>query len=463
MSAVFVDQAIEELRADFRGDLIHPGSPDYDSARTIYNAMIDRRPAIIARCVDTGDVITAVNYARDHDLVLAVRGGGHHGAGLSICDDGLVIDLSLMKGVRVDPEARTALVMGGSTWADVDHATSAFGLVTPSGIISSTGVGGLTLGGGLGHHTRRFGLAIDNLLAADIVLADGSFVTATATNHPDLFWAIRGGGGNFGVVTAFLFNLNPLPNLYAGPMFWDVSLAGEVLRWYRDFLPAQSDEVGGFFGFHIIPPGPPFPEALWNHRACVVVWSHSGPTAEAEAFFAPIREKFGPPLLDLVGPIAQPALQSMFDGLYPPGLQWYWKADFFSELTDDAIERHLEFAAQLPTWHSTMHLYPVDGAAGRVANDATAWNWRGSKWGQVIVGVSPDADDKDRITSWARAYWEAMHPHSDGGAYVNMMMEEGQERVMASYGENYERLAAVKAEYDPENLFSRNMNIKPRA
>jgi len=463
MSAIFVDEAIEQLRATFRGELIHPGSPEYDEVRKVYNGMIDRRPAIIARCVDAGDVIAAVNHAREHEMPLAVRGGGHHGAGLSVVDDGLVVDLSLMKGVRVDPAARTALVMGGSTWGEVDHATHAFGLVAPSGIVSTTGVGGLTLGGGLGHHTRRFGLAIDNLLSADMVLADGSFVTVSEESHPDLFWAIRGGGGNFGVVTAFQFKLNPLEHLYAGPMFWDVSLAGDVLRWYREFLPAQADEVGGFFGFHNVPPAAPFPEELWNRPTCVIVWTHSGTTAEAEAFFTPIREKFGQPLLDWVGPIPHPALQSMFDALYPPGMQWYWKADFVRELTDEAIDRHLEFGSNVPTANSGMHLYPVDGKASRVANDATAWTWRDAKWGQVMVGVSPDPTDKDRITAWTRAYWEAMHPFSAGGAYVNMMMEEGQERVMASYGDNYDRLAAIKAQYDPGNLFRMNQNIRPRA
>jgi len=463
MSVMFVDQAIEALRATFRGELIDAGSPGYDEARTVYNAMIDRRPVLIARCIDAGDVIAAVDFAREQGLAIAVRGGGHHGAGLSVCDDGLVIDLSPMKGVRVDPETRTALVLGGNTWAEVDHATYAFGLATPSGIISTTGVGGLTLGGGLGHRTRRFGLTIDNLLSADVVLADGSFVTASEENHPDLFWAIRGGGGNFGIVTAFQFKLHPVETLYAGPMFWDVSLAGDVLRWYREFLPAAPDELGGFFGFHIVPPAAPFPEELWGRSACVIVWSYTGPPEQAEDVFAPIRTRFGPPLLDWVGPIPHPALQGMFDGLYPPGDQWYWKADFFSELSDEAIDRHLEFGSKLPTWQSTMHLYPVDGAAGRVANDATAWNWRDAKWGQVMVGVSKDPADNERTIAWAREYWAALHPHSAGGAYVNMMMEEGQERVQASYGANYDRLAAAKARYDPDNLFRMNQNIRPRA
>jgi len=463
MSAIFVDEAIEQLRAGFRGELIDPGSPEYDDARKIYNGMIDRRPALIARCADAGDVIAAVNYARDNGVPLAVRGGGHHGAGLSVVDDGLVIDLSLMKGVRVDPEARTALVMGGSTWGEVDHATHAFGLATPSGIISTTGVGGLTLGGGVGHLTRGFGLALDNLLSADMVLADGSFVTVSEESHPDLFWAIRGGGGNFGVVTAFQFRLHPVHTVYAGPMFWDVAQATEIMRWYRDFLPAQGDELGGFFGFHIVPSTAPFPEEIWGKHVAIVVWTYTGPMEQAEAVFAPIRQQFGTPLLDWVGPIPQPALNSMFDGLYPPGDQWYWKADFFNELTDEAIARNVEFGSNIPTWQSLTHFYPIDGAASRVANDATAWKWRDAKWCQVIVGVSKDPADKELITNWARDYWEAVHPFSAGGAYVNMMMEEGQERVMASYGDNYDRLAEIKAKYDPGNLFHLNQNIRPRA
>jgi FAD/FMN-containing dehydrogenase len=463
MATSTVDQAIEEMHATFRGELIHAGTTGYDEARKVYNAMIDRRPAIIARCADAADVIAAVNYAREHDLLLAVRGGGHHGAGLGVCDDGMVIDLSLMKGVRVDPDARTALVMGGSTWGEVDHATHPFGLVTPSGIVSTTGVGGLTLGGGVGHNSRRFGLAIDHLLSADMVLADGSFVTVSEDHHPDLFWAIRGGGGNFGVVTAFQFRLDPLEHLYAGPMFWDASKSTEVLSWYREFLPAQPDEVGGFFGFHIVPPSAPFPEEIWNRPVCIIVWSHSGTTEQAEAFFAPIREKFGTPLLDWVGPMPLPTLQGMFDALYPPGMQWYWKADFVNEISDEALALNVEFGSNIPTWASGMHLYPIDGAASRVSDDATAWNWRGAKWCQVMAGISPDPADRERITNWSRSYWEAVHPYSAGGAYVNMMMEEGQERVQASYGANYDRLAAIKAKYDPGNLFRMNQNIRPAA
>ena len=458
------DAAIQQFIASIRGGVIRPEDSNYDEARAVYNAMIDRRPALIARCEDAGDVITAVNFARENGLLLAVRGGGHNGPGLGTCDDGLVIDLSPMKGVRVDPVGRTARVAGGSTWGEVDHATHAFGLATPSGIISTTGVGGLTLGGGIGHLSRKAGLAIDNLLEADMVLADGRFVTVSSTENADLFWAIRGGGGNFGVVTSFVFRLHPIDTVYAGPMFWPLEQSADVMRWYREFITQAPDDINGFFAFLTVPPGEPFPEHLQGQKMCGIVWTYTGPLDQAESTFAPIRQQFGPPALDWVGPIPHPALQSMFDALYPPGHQWYWKADFVNELSDESIARHVEFGATLPTPQSTMHLYPIDGAAGRIPQDATAWNYRDAKWGQVMVGVSPDPADNPATISWTRAYWEAVHPYSAGGAYVNMMMDysdEGQDRVRASYGANYDRLAAIKAKYDPTNLFRVNQNIAP--
>jgi FAD/FMN-containing dehydrogenase len=462
--ATISESAIEQLAAQLSAPLVRPGDPAYDGARTVYNGMIDRRPALIAQCADVADVIAAVNFARENNVLLAVRGGGHNGPGLGICDDGLVIDLSHMKGVRVDPANRTVRVAGGSVWREVDHATHAFGMATPSGIISTTGVGGLTLGGGVGHLSRKCGLAIDNLLEADVVLADGRFVTASENEYADLFWAIRGGGGNFGVVTSFLFRLHPVDIVYGGPMLWHLDKAEEVLRWYRDFLPAQADDVNGWFAFVGIPPVAPFPEELQGKFMCGVVWCLTGPQDQAEATLAPIRQMFGGPALDWVGPLPHPALQGMFDGIYPPGDQWYWKADFFNELSDEAIAEHVKFGSSMPTGKSTMHLYPIDGAAGRVANDATAWNFRGAKWAQVMVGVSPDAADNERMIAWTRDYWSALHPHSAGGAYVNMMMDaedEGKDRVRASYGSNYDRLAKIKAKYDPDNLFRVNQNIKP--
>ena len=315
------EMTVEELKNRLRGEIIQPGDDGYDDARKVYNAMIDRRPALIACCADVADVIAAVNFGRANNMLTAVRGGGHNGGGLGICDDGLVIDLSGIKYTRVDPAASTVRVGGGCTWGDVDHATHAFGLATPSGIISTTGVGGLTLGGGIGHLTRKCGLTIDNLLAADLVLADGSFVTAGPDENEDLYWAIRGGGGNFGVVTSFLFRSHPISTVYAGPMLWELEQATEVMQWYREFSPSAPDDVNGFFAFLTVPPGPPFPEHLHNKKMCVVVWCYTGPLDQAEEVFKPIRG-FGPPALDLVGPMPHPVLQGMFDALYPPGLQW---------------------------------------------------------------------------------------------------------------------------------------------
>jgi FAD/FMN-containing dehydrogenase len=455
------DDDIAHLAGVLRGGITQPGDPGYDAARAVYNPMIDRSPRLIVHCADAADVMAGVTFAREHGLPLAVRGGGHSGAGFGVVDDGVVLDLSPMHRVRVDPEARLVRVEGGATWGDVDHATHRFGLATPSGVISTTGVGGLTLGGGLGHLTRKYGLAIDNLLEADVVLADGRLVTTSAEKHPDLFWAIRGGGGNFGVVTSFLFRLHPVDTVYAGPMLWPIERAAEVLKWYRDFLPQAPNDLTGFFALLTIPPAPPFPEDLHDQTMCGIVWCYLGPPDTAEATFAPIRAQFGPPALDWVGPLPQPALQSMFDAIYPPGDQWYWKADFFRDLPDEAIDRHVEHGAQLPTAKSTMHLYPIDGAAGRVSKDATPWNYRDAKWAQVIVGVSPHSVDNARLIRWARAYWDALHPYSAGGAYINMMMEEGVDRVRAAYGSNYERLAQVKAIYDPDNLFRINQNILP--
>jgi FAD/FMN-containing dehydrogenase len=456
------DSAVQALAAAMRGPLIPRGDPTYDAARTIYNAMIDKHPALIAQCTDVADVIAAVNFARDHDLLVAIRGGGHNGPGLGTCDDGLVIDLRAMNGVRVDPEAGTARVEGGALLGDLHHATHAFGLGTPSGIISTTGVGGITLGGGIGHLTRQFGLAIDNLLEADVVLADGRFVTASETEHPDLFWALRGGGGNFGVMTSFLFTLHPIPNLYAGPMLWPLERSAAVLRWYRDFIVQAPDQLNGFFAFLTVPAVAPFPEDLWNQKMCGVIWAYTG--EHPDEAFAPIRAQFGAPALDWVGPISHPALNSMFDGIYPAGDQWYWKADFVTEIPDEAVDIHVQYAEQLPTGKSTMHLYPIDGVAGRVPKDATAWNYRDAKWGMVMVGVSPDPADNEHMIDWTRAYWAALHPYSAGGAYINMMMDatdEGQDRVRASYGEHYDRLAQIKRTYDPRNFFRVNQNIQP--
>jgi FAD/FMN-containing dehydrogenase len=446
---------------DFRGVMIERGDPGYELARRVYNGMIDRRPTLVAQCAGADDVARVVAYAREADLPLAIRGGGHNGAGLGTVDDGVVLDLSAIRGIDVDPRARTVRVGGGCTWGEVDRATHEHGLATPSGIISTTGVGGLTLGGGLGHLTRSCGLAIDNLIGADVVLASGERVHASADEHPDLFWALRGGGGNFGVVTAFEFRLHEVSTVIGGPTFWPIELGGTVLAAYREFLPTAPRECNGFFAFVTVPPGPPFPEPLHMRKACGVVWCHTGDEAAAARDMQPLLDALPEPLLHGVQPMPHPVLQSAFDGVYPKGDQWYWRADFVKDIPDAAVDVHARYGPEMPTWKSTMHLYPIDGAPQDVAPEDTAWAYRDANYGSVFAGVDPDPANVDAIGAWARGYQEALHPYSAGGAYVNMMMDEGPDRVRASYGANFERLTRIKAEYDPENLFRVNQNIPP--
>jgi FAD/FMN-containing dehydrogenase len=449
------------LKAQLRGDLIQPGDTNYDDARKLYNGMIDKKPGAIARCVDVADVMACVNYARANGILLAIRGGGHNGPGLGSCDGGLVIDLSRMKGVRVDPVAKTAQVAGGCVWGDVDHATHPFGLAAASGIVSTTGVGGLTLGGGIGHLSRKCGLSIDNLLSVDMVLADGSFVTANEHQNQDLFWAVRGGGGNFGVVTSFTFRLHPVSTVMAGPIFYAVEDAPAVMKAYEQFITTAPEELNGFFAFLVVPPVDLFPAALHMRTVCGVVWC-STLSQERTAELLKPAESWATPLLVGVGPMPFPILQSLFDGLYAPGLQWYWKADFVDHLTDESIAKHLEHGSKLPSMFSTMHLYPINGAVHRVGSADMAFSYRKTRWSEVIVGVDPDPANKDKIVNWARAYWDDVHPYSAPGAYVNFMMEEGEARVEATYGANFARLQAIKAKYDPGNLFRVNQNIAPR-
>ncbi|GAA1905489.1 FAD-binding oxidoreductase [Streptomyces durmitorensis] len=452
---------LDDMRAALRGPVIGPQDPEYDRARTMYNAMIDRRPAALVRCSDAADVMAAVDFVRDRDLELAVRGGGHSGAGLCEVDDGVTIDLSPMRWARVDPVARTARVGGGSQLGDLDHAAHAFGLATPAGIMSTTGVGGLTLGGGHGHLTRKYGLTIDNLVAADVVLADGSFVTASESQHPDLFWALRGGGGNFGIVTSFRFRLHPVGDVVVGLTVWPVDMTRDVLRWYRDFLPQAPDDLNGFFAALTVPPGPPFPEEIHGQKMCGVVWCWTGDPDDAEKALAAVNEP-GPPAFHFTAPMPYPALQTMFDELIPTGLQWYWRGDFFDRITDDAIDVHAKYAENLPTDLSTMHLYPVDGAAARVDQEDTAWGYRDAVWSGVIGGIDPDPANAGTIRQWCVDYWEELHPHSMGGAYVNFIGEgESQSRVKATYRDHYARLTRIKNAYDPENLFHANQNIAP--
>lgn len=459
-SVMLDSQAVATLRTQVRGRLVTPGDTDYDAARRLYNAMIDKHPAIIVECVDAADVMSAVNFARAQGLPVAIHGGGHNGPGLGSVDDGLVVDLSPMRGVHVDPAAKTVRVEGGCLWGDVDHATHPFGLAVPCGFIASTGVGGLTLGGGIGYLTRRYGLTIDNLLAVDIVLADGRLVTASADENADLFWAVRGGGGNFGVVTSFLFRGDPVHTVYGGPMMWPIEQAATVLKYWQEFILNAPDDINGWFSFVTVPPVAPFPEEYHLKKMCAVVWCYTGPLENGGEALKPIREAL-PPAIDFVGPIPFPAMQSMFDGLYPAGLQWYWRADFFERYDDASVALHVKYGSQLPTMHSTMHIYPINGAAGRVGQADTAWAYRHANFAQVIVGVDPDPANNDRLIEWSKDYWLALHPYSAGGGYVNMIMEEGEDRVRASYGENYARLAQVKAKYDPTNFFHVNQNIPP--
>jgi FAD/FMN-containing dehydrogenase len=457
------DQAMATFQQSLRGRMVQPSDADYDTVRALYNGMIDKRPRVIARCVDVADVITAVNFAREQGLLLAIRGGGHNGPGLGSCNDGLVIDLSTMKGVHVNPASRTVRVEPGCTSGDVDHATHAYGLAVPFGIVSTTGVAGLTVGGGSGYLTRKHGLTIDNLLEADVVLADGSVVTASKSEHPDLFWAIRGGGGNFGVVTSFLFQAHPVKMVYAGPIFWDAAKHGKaVMTTYRDFISTAPEELGFFVGLKTVPSVDPFPKEGWGKRACAIIGSYNGSQADGERAMAPLLKALPAPIFNWMGTMPFPAINSLFDPLFPKGLQWYWKADFVKSLPDEAIDTHIAQAAKAPTELCLMHLYPIDGAVRRVAADATAWSARNATFSMVIAGISPEPKDAEALKSWGRAYWKAVHPYNLGGAYINFMYDDEPEgRLEATYGDNYARLATVKMKYDPKNLFRVNQNITP--
>jgi hypothetical protein len=456
------EPATASFQKSLRGQLIVPGDASYDAARALYNGMIDKRPRMIVRCADVADVIAAVNFAREQRLLLAVRGGGHNGPGLGSCDDGLVIDLSMMKSVRVNPQSRTVRVDGGCTSGDVDHATHPFGLAVPFGIVSTTGVAGLTLGGGTGYLTRKYGLTIDNLLEADVVLADGRFVTANKDEHPDLFWALRGGGGNFGVVTSFLFQAHPVSMIFGGPIFWDARDAKAVMRAYRDFLPGAPEELGTFVGLKTVPSADPFPREHRGKRACAVISSFNGSAADGQKAMAPLLEAVPPPIFNWMSSMPFPAMQALFDPLLPKGLQWYWKGDYVRTLPDEAIDAHIAQAAAAPSELSLMHLYPIDGAVRRVAKDATAWNARDATWSMVVAGIDGDPGRADALKRWGRAYWKAVHPFNLEGAYVNFMMDdEADGRMQATYGDNYQRLVLVKAKYDAQNLFRVNQNIEP--
>ena len=444
-----------------RGRVITADDGDYDDARAVYNAMHDRRPAAVVQCVDAADVMAVVAAARNGGLDLAVRGGGHSVPGFGTVDGGLVIDLSMMNRVSVDPDDGTARVGGGATWGDVDHATYPFGLAAPGGIISTTGVGGLTLGGGIGYLSRGCGLSIDNLISADVVLADGRQVRASDEQNQDLFWALRGGGGNFGVVTSFEFKLHEVGDIVGGPMFFEVEDAAAILEWYRDFIADAPEQLGCFFAWQIAPPLPFIPEDRVGDLFCALVSCWNGPVDQAESVLQPLRD-VAEVKAEHVDLMPFPALNSAFDGLVPKGMQHYWKADFVTDLTDEAIAGHVEHGKRTPYVSSTMHLYPINGAAQRAGADEMAFGHRDKNFAPVIAGMWPDPADNEANTKWVKDYYAAIHPHSgsDGG-YINFMSSDDDHRVAANYGANYERLAAVKATYDPDNLFHINQNIEP--
>lgn len=443
-----------------RGSVVTAHSPEYDTARSVYNAMIDRHPFAVVRAVDVADVRVAVAAARESGLDLAIRAGGHSVPGFGTVDDGIVLDLSAMKGIRIDPQKRTGRVQGGCTWGDFDHAAHAFGLATTGGIISTTGVAGLTLGGGIGYLARAHGLSIDNLRSVDVVLADGSFVTASEDEHADLFWAVRGGGGNFGVVTELEFDLHPVDTIYGGPMFFELDVAEALLKTYREWIAAAPREMGAFPAFQIAPPLPFVPEDRVGEPFLLLVSCFNGSDEDAELLLDELRA-LGTPVAEHVGRMPYPALNSAFDGLLPAGLQHYWKAAFLPELTDGAIAAHLEHGPHVPAMQSTMHLYPIDGAVQDVAPDATAFAYRDARFAPVIAGMWSDPVDNEANTRWVRDYHAALEPHTSAGGYVNFMAADDQSRIRANYGVNYERLAAVKKTYDPTNLFHLNQNITP--
>ena len=452
------NEAINSFISTIRGKVLLPTHPEYGEARKVYNAMINRHPGMIVKCLDVADVISAVNFGRGNDLLVAVRGGGHNGGGLGVCDDGLVIDLSGIKYVRVDAKEKTVRVGCGNTLGEVDHATHAFGLAVPAGIISTTGIGGLTLGGGIGYLTRKYGLTIDNLLEADMVLADGSYLTVSPDENRDIFWAIRGGGGNFGIVTSFKFKAHPVNNIFGGPTLWPIEKAKVIMEWFDQFISEAPDVLNGFFAELIIP-GAPFPPQLHNKKVCGIVWCYAGDIEKAEEIFKPVLALN--PVFQHLAEMPYPAMQKLFDGFFPPGLQWYWRSDFFNGSVPEAREKHLEFGSKIPTPLSQMHLYPIGGSAGGVANDETPWAYRDSQYACVIIGVDPDPVNADKIALWCKEYWLALHPYSSGGAYTNFMMNEGQDRIKASYKGNYDRLVKIKRKYDPHNFFKVNQNILP--
>ncbi len=449
---------VDRLSQSVRGDVIGPDHPAYDGARAVYNGMIDRRPEVVVRACDEADVIATVRAAGEMGKPLAVRGGGHSVPGYGTCD-GVVLDLGGLRNVNVDPAGRGVRVGGGARLADLDHATHAFGMAVPAGFISTTGIGGLTLGGGVGYLSRRFGLTCDNLVSASVVTADGRLVRASEDENEDLFWALRGGGGNFGVVTSFEFRLHPVDQVVGGPIFFELSAAADVLAFFRDHIRSAPRELGAFVGFQIAPPLPFIPEGRHGEPLCLLVVCWTGDPGRSEEVLRPIRAA-GPVVAEHVGPVPFPALQSAFDALLPPGLRHYWKSDFLRDLPAEAIAVHVEHGPRVPTVMSTMHIYPLGGAVRDVAAEATAFAHRDADFVLNVVGTWPDPANDTANTAWVRDYYAALHPWSgfDGG-YTNFMAPDDDARVAANYGAGYGRLAETKRRWDPDNVFRLNQNV----
>jgi FAD/FMN-containing dehydrogenase len=448
------------LREHVAGLVVVPDDEAYEEARRVYNFMIDKRPAAVVECANVSDVQAAVNHARDNGMNLAVRGGGHSVPGFGTADGAIVADLTAMNTVDVDTRARTARVGGGATWGMFNDATTAHGLATTGGVVSSTGVGGLTLGGGIGYLTRKHGLSCDNLLAAEVVLADGTVVTASANDHPDLYWALRGGGGNFGAVTSFEFQLHPVGDVYAGMMFFEVSDAPALLRYFGDFIADAPREYGGFPAWHQAPPLPFIPEDRVGQPMFVIISCWTGDHATGAEMLQQFRD-VAQPAAEMVGPMPYAALNAAFDPLLPRGLQHYWKAVFARELTPEAIAAHVEYGPKVPAVNSAVHLYPINGAAHDVPADATAFGHRGDNYACVIAGMWPDPADNNANIAWVRDYYAALAPHSSAGGYVNFASADDQDKVRDNFGPTYPRLAEIKRRYDPGNLFHLNQNIAP--
>jgi FAD/FMN-containing dehydrogenase len=445
---------VEEFKASLRGSLLHPGEDGYDQARKIWNGMFDRRPALIARCAGAADVISAVNFARDNKLQVAVRGGGHSFPGHSTCDGGIVIDLSPMKGIRVDPTARTARAEPGVKWLEFDRETQAFGLATTGGTASDTGIAGLTLGGGLGWLSNKYGLTIDNLISADVVTADGRLLTASAMENQDLFWGLRGGSGNLGVVTSFKYQLHAVgPTILGGMVAYPLAKAKEVLRFYREFSKAAPDELTTYAAFLDPPDG---------GTVVAVICCYCGPIDKGEEVVRPLKS-FGPPLQDMLGPMPYTVQQCLTDAAFPAGSYYYNKGGSLPDLTDEAIEVFAEHAAKKPSALSLVAIQTVSGAAGRVDAEATAFAHRRLPYAPVIASQWLDAVDSDKNIAWTRNFWTALQPFAGAGAYVNDLAYDDEDRIRIGYGINYERLTALKEKYDPENLFRLNPNIRPAA